>query len=386
MINVYQPSLGNRELEKIKEVFESNWIGKGKLTAEFEEKFASHIKSDKSHVVSTNCCSEGLFSSMSLFGIGDKYKSMGGSSSDEVIVPTVSFVGAGNAVCDAGAKLVLCDVDKRTLNTTAELIEKKITKNTKALLLLHYGGIPCEMDEIMALAKAHNLKVIEDCAPGVCSSYKGQHLGTIGDMGMWSFDAMKILVCGDGSILHFKDPEIKNKADKLLYFGLESKSGYSNTVDKKWWNFDISCFGHRAIMNDITASMALVQLDRLPEFMQKRKSCNDAYTEQLSKVEWLMTPPELPSYCTTSYYFYHIQLKNEFRDDLAKYLRDNGIYTTYRYYPLHHVSGYGVTADCPNADWAAEHTLNLPLHQSLSLDEVSFICDKIKEFGNKNNY
>lgn len=202
MINVFQPTLGQEELERINEVFKSNWIGKGKLVAEFEETFAKHIGSDSNKTLTTNCCSEGLFSSMHLCDI---------KPGDEVILPTISFVGAGNAVCANGSKMVLCDVDKRSLNARATDIEKVITKKTKAILLLHYGGIPCEMDEIMSLAEAYNLKVIEDCAAGVCSTYKGQALGTFGDIGMWSFDAMKILVCGDGAALHFKTPELREK-------------------------------------------------------------------------------------------------------------------------------------------------------------------------------
>lgn len=374
MINVFQPTLGKEELTSIEKVFESNWIGKGKMTAEFETRYAKHIGSKKENVLSTNCCSEGLFSSMHFFDI---------KPDDEVILPTVSFIGAGNAVCANGSKMVLCDVDPRTLNATATDIEKVITKKAKAILLLHFGGIPCEMDEIMELAKAYNLKVIEDSACGVCSSYKGKHLGTIGDMGMWSFDAMKILVCGDGSILHFSDPEVREKAEKWLYFGLENKSGYTNSVDKKWWEYDVSCFGHRAIMNDVTAAIALEQLKKLPMYMERRKTVNDFYDENLKDTPWLDIPLPIKDYCTTSYYFYHIQVKNGKRDELAKYLRENGIYTTYRYFPLNRVSGYGISGSFPNADYAADSTLCLPIHQSLSQENAAFIVEKIKEFGEK---
>ena len=155
MINVMQPTLGKEELDRISEVFKSNWIGKGQLVTEFEQMYAKHLGSNPNQVLSTNCCSEGLFSSMYLLDI---------HPGDEVIVPTISFVGAGNAVCAAGAKLVLCDVDPRTLNVRAKDIEPLINSKTKALLLLHFGGIPCEMNEIMSLCKAHNIKVIEDCA------------------------------------------------------------------------------------------------------------------------------------------------------------------------------------------------------------------------------
>ena len=374
MINVFQPSLGKEELDALEKVFESNWIGKGKLVSEFEEKYAQHVGVSPKNVLSTNCCSEGLFSSMHLLDI---------KPGDEVIVPTCSFVGAGNAVCANGSKLVLCDVDHRTMNVRAEDIEKVITEKTKAVLLLHYGGIPCEMDDIMALCEEHHIKVIEDTAAGVCSSYKGKALGTIGDMGMWSFDAMKILVCGDGAMLHFRDPEIREKAEKWLYFGLEAKSGYENSVAQKWWEFDISSFGHRAIMNNINAAIALEQLKKLPMFMEKRKAVHELYDKELQGIEWIDLPPAIKPDCKTSYYFYHIQVKNGKRDELAGYLRERGIYTTYRYFPLHRVKGYGVAGYFPNADYATDNTLCLPIHQSISSEEAFSIVEHIKEFGKK---
>lgn len=165
MINVFQPTLGKEELDSLKDVFESNWIGKGKKVSDFEKLYSKHLNTTQEHVLTTNCCSEGLFSSMYLCDIMPE---------DEVIVPTISFVGAGNAVCVNGSKLVLCDVDRHTLNARAEDIEKVITKKSKAILLLHFGGIPCEMDKIMDLAESYHLKIIEDCAAGVCSTYKGK--------------------------------------------------------------------------------------------------------------------------------------------------------------------------------------------------------------------
>lgn len=374
MINVMQPTLGREELEALEKTFASNWIGKGKKVAEFEEMYAKHIGSTKANVLSTNCCSEGLFSSMHLCDI---------KQGDEVILPSVSFIGAGNAVCAHGAKMVLCDVDKRTLNARACDIEKVITKKSKAILLLHFGGIPCEMDEIMDLAKTYNLKVIEDCAAGVCSNYHGKALGTFGDIGMWSFDAMKILVCGDGGMLHFNDPALRERAEKWLYFGLETKSGYENSVAQKWWEFDVSSYGHRAIMNDVTATIAIEQYKKLPMYMAKRKAVHDYYTENLKDLAWIDLPPEIPENCTTSYYFYHIQIKNGKRDELATFLRQNDIYTTYRYFPLHRVPGYHADGYFPNTDYAADNTLCIPIHQSLSESEVEYIVDKIKEFGKK---
>ncbi len=377
MINVFQPSLGDDELKKISEVFSSNWLGKGELVSEFENKFANYLGANTQNIKSTNCCTEGLFSSMKILGIKED---------EEVIMPTISFVGAANAVCANKSKLVFCDVDKRTLNVTAKDIEKKITNKTKAILLLHYGGVPCEMDEIMEMARAYKIPVIEDSACSIASKYKSKACGTIGDVGIWSFDAMKILVCGDGGALYIKDEEKANYAEKLMYFGLESKSGFSNAIDNKWWEFEISQFGHRSIMNDITAAMALVQLEKLKGFIQRRKEIHQMYNDALANIGWLDLPYQIKKDCESSYYFYHIQVKNDKRDQLASYLRNKGVYTTFRYYPLHWVSLYGQKNQrFENAEYASNHTLCIPIHQSLKNEEVIYIIEQIKEFGKKFN-
>ena len=127
--------------------------------------------------------------------------------------------------------------------------------------------------------------------------------------------------------------------------------------------------------------MALEQLKKLPSFIAKRKSISEQYDARLGALDWLDIPLPLKPYQTSSYYFYPIQVKQDVRDDLAAFLRCNGIYTTYRYFPLHRVKAYGISGEFPNADWAANHTLCLPIHQALTTEEIDYICDKIVEFG-----
>lgn len=372
MINVYQPSLGEEEVNAVRKVIESNWLGKGSKVAEFEELFAEHLGVGREHIFTTNCCTEGLFLSMKAFDI---------SEGDDVILPTSSFIGAGNAIRNADANIVFCDIDRYTMNVRAEDIERCITPNTKAVLVTHYGGIPCEMDEIMDLADSYHIKVIEDTACSVASRYKEKATGTIGDMGMWSFDAMKILVAGDGGIVYFDDTEKAKWASKYLYFGLESKSGFSNKVDQKWWEFEISSFGRRSIMNDITASMAIVQLDKLPRFIERRKQIHDMYDQGFHDLTWLRTLPALPGYSKSSYYFYTIQVLDDSRDKLAKYLRENEVYTTYRYYPLHWVEFFGAKNQVfEDAEWAAKHSLCIPIHNGLSDEDINYIIEKIRAY------
>lgn len=373
MINVFQPSCGEEELAAVQNVFASNWLGKGKKTAQFEKNFFQWLGADSGHTLSVNSCTEGLFQLMEVLDL---------QAGDEVILPTCHFVGTANAIAARGYRTVFCDIDERSLNVNAEYLENKITEKTKAVCILHYGGVPCDMDDIVSLCKSRGLYLIEDAATAVASSYKGRACGTFGHAGTWSFDAMKILVCGDGGMIYVKDENLAHKLRQKMYLGLLSQSGFSNTVDSKWWEFQIDCFGRRTIMNDIASAIGLVQLNKLPSFIERRGQLHKKYSEMLSKFSWLSIPPHIPDDKKSSFYLYWIQLHNtEDRDALAIHLRNNKIYTTFRYYPLHHVKLYSQTnISLPNAEVASLKTLCLPLHQSMTFEDVERICAQIYAF------
>ena len=330
MINIFQPSLGRRELNKIKEVFSSNWLGRGSVVHDFEEKFSENLSSNKDNFYAITCCTEGLFLAAEIFEF---------LPGDEIIVPTISFIAAGSAVVSSGATLVLCDVDKHSLNATAETISKKITNKTKAIILNHYGGHPCDMDKILELAESNNIYVIEDSACAVQSFYKGRACGTMADMGLWSFDSMKSIVTGDGGMVYLKSTELMEKTKEQCYLGLPARS--TSGVDKSlegddiWWEVQINRPGRRAIMNNVTAAMGVVQIDRLQGFIDRKKEIYEAYDNAFSPIDWIETPPKLIEDCTNSYYFYWIQVSE--RNKLAHYLKDHGVYTTFRYWPLSRV-------------------------------------------------
>ena len=372
MINVFQPSLGTEETEAVGRVFDSNWLGKGKLTAAFEQAFAAHLQVASRQVRSASCCTEGLFQAIRALGIG---------AGDEVVMPSISFVGAANAVVDSGATLVFCDSDPRTLNPTAEMVAACITARTRAILILHYGGLFLELGEIAQLAREKNVILIEDAACSVASRIDAKALGTFGDVGVWSFDAMKILVTGDGAMVYCRDEELALRMERSMYLGMATASGFANAVAQKWWEFDVACAGRRAIMNDVASAIGLEQLRKLAPFIRRRRDVHEAYDRDLASVKGLTRPPGIAAGHESSYYFYWVQLEGDARDRLAIFLRERGVYTTFRYYPLHLVKFYGDSRKLTGAEEAARSTLCIPIHQGLTDADVDRVVDGILEFS-----
>lgn len=372
MINVFQPSLGEAELSAVREVFESCWIGRGSQVERFESSFAEHIGVDRDQVTSTNSCTEATFLAMELLDVGPGC---------EVVLPAVSFVGAANAVASSGARPVFCDVDTRTLNPTVEDVEAQLTPATKAVLLLHYGGYPGQVAQIAELCSDRGIKLVEDAANAVASQVDGHACGTFGDIGVWSFDHGKIAVSVDGGMLYARDPELAARAAKLAYFGMEQATGYSEAMraHTRWWEFEVSSFSRRSIMNDVLAAIGSVQLGKLGEFLARRREVIACYDRALGGLPGLVLPPPLPAGHQTSYYLYWVQLDPGVRDMVARELYDRGIYTTFRYPLLHKVKAYGSDVQLPRAERAAASTLCLPLHQALSSSDIDVVTTALSE-------
>ena len=283
MINVFQPSLGDEELQAISEVFASNWLGHGPRTKEFEAQFAGHLGVDPEQVLFINSATAGLFLATELLELGP---------GDDVVMPSASFVAAGNAVAATGARPVFCDVDARTLNPTAADVERSLTPRTKAVLVLHYGGYPGDIAAIAALCAERGIPLIEDAACAVASTADGTACGAFGDVAMWSFDSMKVLVTGDGGMLYVKDRELARKARQLAYHGLQQSNGFAAAkVSSRWWELNVQNFGRRVIGNDITAAIGIVQLRRLPEFVARRREIAEHYDRLLVDVEGRRAAP-----------------------------------------------------------------------------------------------
>lgn len=366
MINIFEPQLAYDELEAIREVFQSKWIGRGKRVAEFESAWAKHLHTTPNHVIALPCATDGLFEAMSLCGVWP---------GDEVIIPSIHFSGALTAILEQDGEPVFCDVDERTLNARLSDILKKVTKKTRAVVLNNYGGVPCDIDKIRA-GLPEGIKIIDDAANSPASLLLDKPTSEWADYSVYSFDAMKVISTGDGGMLYCRSSRDAQLARQELYLGQSSTTGY-DSHKARWWEFEIDFPGRRAIMNDVTSAIGLVQLKKLQYYVDRRKKIWDKYNERLSEIDELLLPPPIPNHIKSSYYLYWIQTPK--RDKLAQYLKDNGIYTTFRYYPLH-LAWRHKLVKLPNSENINATTLNLPLHCGLSDEQVDYICDKVKQF------
>ena len=372
MIPIFSNSLGHEEAVAVEEVLKSKWVGACDKTLEFEKKFGERLNSK--HTLSFNCATAALYGSMKILDI---------KPGDEVLIPSINFIGCANAIIDAGAKPIFCDVDLNTFNVLPSEIEKKITKRTKALLMLHYGGRPANFDEIKEVCG--DIKIIEDSCNTVFSKYKDRYCGTLGDIGCFSFDSMKILVTGDGGMMTFQNDEYLEKALQYRYLGLPSKtkSGVDSLNDgnNNWWEIELGSTSGRFVSNDIISSIGLVQLGKVDGFLERRQMIWDIYKSELGDVDWLILPPEPEENCTSSHFLFWLRIKDNLRDRFARYMIDNGIYVTFRYHPLHKIKLYKeFYLPLKNADEISNSAINIPIHQNLTDDNLDYIIDKIRNF------
>ena len=366
MIEVFKPSMGQEEIDAVAEVLRSGWIGLGPKTAEFERRFAAYL--DVPHAVAVNSATAALDLAMRLLGIGH---------GDEVIVPTITFVSTAHAVAYNLATPIFADCDPWTLNLDLADVAAKITRRTRAIIPVHYGGRPVDMEALRAIAG--EIPIVEDAAHACGSSYKGRRCGSLGDIACFSFHAVKNLATGDGGALTFPNQDWDARARKLRWLGIDKSTWERSGLDRvNWWQYQVDEIGLKCHMNDITAAIALVQLSNLDRMNARRRAIADRYFSGLSGIESIDLPPRDDADFKSSWHIFRISCDR--RDDLSAFLRDNGINTGVHYTPIHTYRCYGNRPSLPVAERLQHRLLSLPNYPDLADQDVDRTIDLITTF------
>jgi dTDP-4-amino-4,6-dideoxygalactose transaminase len=302
---------------------------------------------------------------------------------DEVIMPSFTFVSTANAVVRMGAKPVFVDIRSDTLNIDESRIEAAITPQTKAIWPVHYAGVGCDMDRIMALAKRHNLVVVEDAAQGVNAFYSGRALGSIGHLGCYSFHETKNYICGEGGALCINDPRFLERAEIIRDKGTNRQRYFRGEVDKYTW-VEV---GSSYVPSEICSAFLYGQLEMLDEIAQRRQRIYQVYRRHLKplEAEGLLRLPITPEDCTSNYHMFYILLPDgKTHDALLAHLKAQGIYAVFHYVPLHASpmgAKFGYDSDSlPITVDHAARLLRLPFFHDISEPQQVEVAQSVGEF------
>ncbi|WP_152655158.1 dTDP-4-amino-4,6-dideoxygalactose transaminase [Oceanobacillus sp. CFH 90083] len=302
---------------------------------------------------------------------------------DEVIMPSYTFVSTANAFALRGAKIVFVDVEPETMNVDPEQIAAAITEKTKVIVVVHYAGVSCEMDSIMALAKEHGLWVVEDAAQGLMGFYKGKALGTIGHLGTISFHETKNYVCGEGGALYINDSSLIERAEIIQEKGTDRSQFIRGEVDKYSWR-DI---GSSYLLSELNAAYLSVQLEHAEAINENRLKTWEMYRKGLSSLAeaGAIELPFIPENRKSNAHIFFIKTRNaDVRAQLIHYLKKRDIVTATHYVPLHSsVAGekYGVfSGEEKYTTIESERLLRLPLYYGISKGDVEYVISSIQQF------
>lgn len=365
-----------KEKEYINKVIDSGALsGDGEFTKkcnQFMEK-----KFDAKKILLTTSCTHALDMAAILLDIKE---------GDQIILPSFTFSSTATAITLRGGTPIFIDCHKDTLNIDENLIEEAITDKTKAIFAVHYAGISCNMDKIMEIAKKHDLYVVEDAAQGVNSKYYDKYLGTIGDIGCYSFHATKNYVSGEGGAIIINNDKFIERAEIIREKGTDRSKFMRGQIDKYTW-VDI---GSSFLPSELNAAFLYGQLEKIDEILEIRKKIYFHYLDGLKELEkkGLFTLPVIPKNCESNYHLFYILLENnKIRNQLMDFLKKEGISTTFHYIPLHSSpmgKKYGSDKILPVTDNVSSRLLRLPFYNSLDVEEQEYVIEKIKEFFNLN--
>jgi perosamine synthetase len=364
-IVMFYPYMPESVIEKVSETLKTRWIGQGPKVDEFEKEFADKL--GLKYAVFVNAGTSALRLALSIAGVGP---------GDEVISPALTCTATNTPILEQFAKPVFADIEYETINIDPNDIEHRITDKTKAIMCVHWGGYPCDMDEIHKIASDHDLPVIEDGAHAIKASYKGKSIGSISDFTMFSLQAIKQITVGDGGVLALTNKENYEAALRRRWFGID-KVHRKPTVLGHDPTYDIWEAGYKYNPNDITATIGLEQLKHLDSVLKRREEIAKIYREEFESVPEI-TLLENKDDRKSSNWLFTIHVKKRLK--FAKMMVSKKIEVSVVHWRNDKYTIFGpLRKDLPNTDKANETMICIPLHTKLTDEDVNYIVKSIKE-------
>lgn len=370
-IPLLRPSIGEEEINAVSEVLKSGWLGLGPKTQEFEKNFADYIGCR--FVVALNSGTAALHLALKALDI---------QKEDEVIVTPMTFISSVHAISYVGAIPVFADIEPDTMNIDVYDIERKITDKTKAIIVVHLAGHPCDMDKINELARYHGLHVVEDAAHACGARYKGKQIGSGQNLSCFSFHAVKNLTCGEGGAITCNNEWYNRFFREMRWVGI-SKDTWARTSEEQVyaWQYWIDKIGYKYHMSDLNAAIGIVQLAKLDQLNEKRQYIARCYCEGFKDLEWLELPHE-KTYAESSWHLYQVKVKNnDTRDRLIRWLKDHDIAPGVHYMPAHLQPCYrNVKAVVPIATEIWQRILTLPIYPDMQAQDIQKVTETVRAF------
>ena len=361
-------SIDENDIKAVVDVLKSDFITTGPKIEEFEIKVADYVGAKYAVAIANGTAA--LHAACFAAGIGE---------GDEVITTPITFAASANCALYCGATPVFADIDKESYNISSKDIRKKITDRTKAIIAVHFTGQPCEMDEIHKIAEDNNLIVIEDAAHALGADYKGKKIGSISDMTTFSFHPVKHITTGEGGMIVTNDEKLYERLKLFRTHGITREEKYLSRNDGPWYYEQID-LGYNYRITDIQCALGISQMDKLDDFVEKRRMLVERYNNAFEEVSEIVVPKQVEG-CNNSYHLYVIQVEN--RLEVFNKLRTAGIGVNVHYvpvykHPYYQKNGY-VDVKCPNAEEYYEHCISLPLYPKLTVKEQDYVIEKVVE-------
>lgn len=364
-------SINEQDIEAVVNVLKSDYLTTGPKIAEFERKVADYTGAKYAVAIANGTAA--LHAACYAARIGE---------GNEVITTPITFAASSNCVLYCGGTPVFADINPETYNISPEDIERKITPKTKAIIAVHFTGQPCEMEQIHAIAHKYNLTVIEDGAHALGAEYQEKRVGTLSDMTTFSFHPVKHITTGEGGMILTDNPELYQRLKLFRTHGITREEELLTKNDRPWYYEQLD-LGYNYRITDIQCALGVSQMDRLPEFLEKRKQIAKRYNEAFAANEQIQLPYQKEG-CDNAWHLYVIRIKNGKRKEVFEKLRAAGIGVNVHYipvyqHPYYRTHGYAEVT-CPNAEEYYKECISLPMYPDLKEEEQEYVIKKVLEY------